>query len=58
MAKRKLKEKEIIEHIEAEGFKEVGRNEKNTEWYKKASLKPECLTAKPPRHRAHMTTKA
>mgnify|MGYP001560261637 CR=1 FL=1 len=58
MAKRKLKEKEIIEHIESEGFKEVGPNEKNTEWYKRASQKPECLTAKSPRHRAHLATKA
>ncbi|MBI1811676.1 MAG: hypothetical protein HY035_04215 [Nitrospirae bacterium] len=56
MAKRKLKE--IIEHIEAEGFKEVGRNEKNTEWYKRASQKPDCLTAKASKHSAHMTTKA
>lgn len=58
MAKRKLKEKEIIEHLEAEGFREVRRNEKNTEWYKRASQKPECLTAKASRHRANMITKA
>lgn len=43
MAKRKLKEKEIIEHLRAEGFKEVGANEKKTSWYKKASEKPACL---------------
>ena len=58
MAKRKLKEKEIIEHLETEGFREVGHNEKKTEWYKKASKKPECLVAKTSRHRDHMTTKA
>ncbi len=58
MAKRKLKEKETIEHLKAEGFKEVGHNEKKTVWYKKASKKPECLVAKTSRHRDHMTIKA
>ncbi len=43
MAKRKLKEKEIIEHLGTEGFKEIGTNEKKTSWYKKASEKPACL---------------
>lgn len=57
MAKRKLKEKEIIEHLEAEGFKEVGRNEKKTEWYKKASKRPECLTLKTARHRDQIVAK-
>ena len=58
MAKRKLKEKEIIEHLESEGFKEVGHDVKKTEWYKKASKKPECLVAKTSRHRDIITTKA
>lgn len=57
MAKRKLKEKEIIEHLGAEGFKEVRRNEKNTEWYKRASKKPECLTTKALKHCVHTITK-
>ncbi|WP_333655672.1 hypothetical protein [Dissulfurispira sp.] len=46
MAKRKLKEKEIIEHLKAEGFKEVGINVKKTSWYKKASEKTACLIRK------------
>ncbi len=43
MAKRKLKEKEIIDHLKAEGFREVGTDEKKTNWYRKASEKPACL---------------
>jgi hypothetical protein len=43
MAKRKLKGKEIIDHLKAEGFKEVGVDEKKTSWYEKASEKPVCL---------------
>lgn len=44
MVKRKLKEKEIMEHLRSEGFKEVGSKEKKAAWYKKASDKPECLS--------------
>ena len=57
MAKRKLKEKEIIEHLEAEGFKEVRQNEKNAKGYKRASKKPECLTTKALKHCVHTMTK-
>ncbi len=57
MAKRKLKEKEIIEHLGAEGFKEVTQNEKNAKWYKRASKKPECLTTKASIPRVHAITK-
>jgi len=46
MAKRKLTEKEIIDHLQAEGFKKVGAVEKKTGWHKKALEKPECLTKK------------
>ncbi len=46
MAKRRLKEKEIIEHLRTEGFKEVSASEKKTNWYKKASEKPACLIRK------------
>lgn len=46
MAKRKLKEKEIIEHLLANGFKTVGSKEKSSAWYKKAADKPECLNQK------------
>jgi hypothetical protein len=46
MAKRRLKEKEIIEHLKVEGFKEVGANEKKMSWYKKASEKSACLIRK------------
>jgi hypothetical protein len=44
MAKRKLKEKEIIEYLRSEGYKEVGADVKKTGWYKKASKRPDCLT--------------
>jgi len=43
MAKRKLTEKEIIDHLKAEGFREVGTDEKKTNWHRKASEKPVCL---------------
>ncbi|MBI3599693.1 MAG: hypothetical protein HY097_03505 [Nitrospinae bacterium] len=38
--------KEIIKHLESEGFKEVGLTEKRANWYKKAAEKPECLKEK------------
>jgi hypothetical protein len=44
MAKRKLKEKEIVEYLRSEGYKEVGADVKKTSWYKKASKRPDCLT--------------
>lgn len=56
MVKGKLKEKELIEHLKAEGFKEVGTTEKKSEWHKKASRKPECLTVKGARC-AHVVAK-
>ena len=46
MAKRKLKEKEILEALKTEGFHEVGAVQKKSGWYKKASKRPACLTAK------------
>lgn len=46
MAKRKLTEKEIIDHLHAEGFKKVGAVEKKTGWHKKALENPGCLTKK------------
>lgn len=46
MVKRRLKEKEIIEYIRGEGFKEVNAAEKKSKWYKKASEKTKCLSKK------------
>jgi predicted RNA binding protein YcfA (HicA-like mRNA interferase family) len=40
-----MKEKEIIEHLQKQGFKEVKVSEKSTKWYKKASDRPSCLRA-------------
>lgn len=44
MAKR-IKEKEIIERLVVEGFKEIKASEKLAKWYKKASERPSCLRA-------------
>ena len=46
MAKRRLKEKEIIEYLRGEGFKEISAAEKRSKWYKKASEKTKCLSKK------------
>jgi hypothetical protein len=46
MAKRKLKEKEIVEYLRGHGFKEIGVAEKKSKWYKKASEKTKCLSKK------------
>jgi predicted RNA binding protein YcfA (HicA-like mRNA interferase family) len=43
MAKRPIKEKEIIAYLEENGFKEVKAKEKSATWYKKASKHPSCL---------------
>lgn len=43
MAKRTIKEKEIVEHLQTEGFKEIKISEKVAKWYKKASERPSCL---------------
>ncbi len=43
MAKRTIKEKEIIGHLQEEGFKGIKAAEKVTRWYKKASERPSCL---------------
>jgi hypothetical protein len=43
MAKRAIKEKEIIDLLQKEGFKEIKEAEKNLKWYKKASERPTCL---------------
>jgi len=45
MAKRTIKEKEIVEHLQAEGFKEIKISGKTVKWYKKASERPSCLKA-------------
>ena len=45
MAKRTIKEKNVISHLENEGFKEINESEKLTKWYKKASERPSCLKA-------------
>ena len=45
MAKRAIKEKNVVSHLENEGFKEISESEKLTKWYKKASERPTCLKA-------------
>ena len=45
MVKSGIKEKEIIEHLSEEGFKEVRVVERQAKWYKKASEHPSCLKA-------------
>jgi hypothetical protein len=45
MAKRTVKEKEILDHLQGEGFKEIKEAEKLAEWYKKATERPSCLRA-------------
>jgi len=45
MAKRSVKEKEVIEYMREEGFKEIKVAEKHTKWYKKAYEHPSCLKA-------------
>lgn len=45
MAKGIVKEKEILAHIQKEGFREIKAEEKLAKWYKKASAKPSCLRA-------------
>jgi hypothetical protein len=46
MAKRIIKGKEIIDHLRAEGFKEIKEAEKLLPWYKKASEYAPCLKRK------------
>ena len=43
MAKRTIKEKDVVIHLQNEGFKEIKEGEKLTKWYKKASERPSCL---------------
>jgi hypothetical protein len=43
MAKRSVKEKEVIEYLKGEGFREIKVAEKHTKWYKKAFEHPSCL---------------
>ncbi len=45
MAKRAIKEKEIIGHLQEEGFKEIKEADKLDKWYKKAAERPSCLRA-------------
>jgi len=45
MAKRSIKEKEIIGYLKEEGFREIKAAEKHAKWYKKASQCPSCLSA-------------
>ena len=45
MAERTISEKEVKEHLRAEGFKEIKAAEKESAWYKKASQQPSCFKA-------------
>ncbi len=47
MAKRAIKEKEIIDLLQKEGFKEIKEAEKKQQWHKIASKRPTCFTAIP-----------
>ena len=42
MAKRTLKEKEVVNYLQGEGFKEI-KADKVADWYEKASKRPSCL---------------
>jgi hypothetical protein len=43
MAKKAVREKELIEFMHAAGCREITESDKSTAWYKKASKKPACL---------------
>ena len=43
MAKKSIKEKEVISYLKEKGFRELKMEEKNAVWYKKASEHPACL---------------
>lgn len=43
MAKRTIREKEVMDHLQREGFKEIKDTTKLTKWYKEASERPSCL---------------
>jgi hypothetical protein len=43
MAKRAVKDKEVIDYLKDEGFAEINAKEKATKWYDKASRKQSCL---------------
>lgn len=43
MVKRTVKEKDIVAHLQNEGFSKIKEGEKLTKWYKKASERPSCL---------------
>ena len=45
MAKKTIKEKELLEFLNAAGCREITENDKHSEWYKRASKKPSCLKA-------------
>jgi hypothetical protein len=45
MAKKSIKEKEIIGLLQGEGFREIQVSERSSKWYKKASEHPSCLKA-------------
>jgi hypothetical protein len=45
MAKKAVKEKELLEFLHAAGCREITENDRHSEWYKKASKKPSCLKA-------------
>jgi hypothetical protein len=47
MAKRAIKEKEIVDHLQKEGFNEISEDDKKQEWYKIASKRPSCFKAIP-----------
>lgn len=43
MARRTVKEKEVMEYLKKEGFRKTKVAEKSSKWYKKASERPSCL---------------
>lgn len=43
MAKRAIKEKDVMELLLNAGFKEVTEIDKTSSWYKKAAKQPSCL---------------
>jgi hypothetical protein len=45
MAKKAIREKELLEFLHAAGCREITENDKSTAWYKKASKKAACMKA-------------
>jgi hypothetical protein len=43
VAKKAIKEKDLIEFLHSAGCREITKEDKRAEWYKKAAQEPPCL---------------